>query len=129
MLSLNLKQVKYLQGKFDCSNERHQSLVKDLVKATQTPGDLSCNLMWNTTSLMFNDILRRELGQLLALMTDRECKATVESIIEWYTNEILRWSPEHSTNPLSNLEAEMKHKVLREIRDLFLKLKSIEELS
>lgn len=119
MLTLNAEQLKYLQRKLAGINEEHAVAVEKIAEAAKTPGALSSKLGWITSSLMYNDLLRLMLQEMLDFTTDEKCSANLASMKEWYTREIMRWEPQHSTNPTSNLEEEMRHKAhLRMLEDI-----------
>lgn len=91
-----------------------QSLSKALGKineAIDEPGQIASRLGWDTEKLIYNDLARREFGRLVEMANDRECAATLDSLIKWYTDQLLNWRPRHSNLVSANLEEEMLHRV------------------
>lgn len=123
MPKLTTDQLKYLQRKLDRAEEATRLTFDKLILAAAKPGELSNALRWESEGLMYNDLLRRELEMVRGLLTDETHPATIQNVTEHYTREVLRWKPEHSTNPCANLEAEMKHRVHQEALELFSSLK------
>lgn len=124
MLILNENQTLWLKTKLESAHQQHTVAFDKLILAAAKPGELSNKLGWMATSVMFNDLLRASLDEMMRFTRDPECKATLENMEEWYTKEVLRWYPEHSTNVTLNLEAEMKHRVNQEMMGLIQTLRS-----
>lgn len=124
MIQLNEIQRRYLDSRIDSVNEAHALAVDKLIKSTENPGELSHELSWSTADLMRNDLKRRELMSLRNLMAAEEGKATLQSLEEWYTNELIRWTEQYSTNPCSNLEHQEKRRVYQDTLEVIKTIRS-----
>jgi len=115
MLKLNANQLLWVQEKLSSVTRQRQTVLDKINEAAKTPGSVSRILSWNTTHLMCQDLLLADLTMIIGMTTDEESQATLDSMEEWYTKEIMRWSPQHSTSPCSNIEEECKHEVHQEV--------------
>lgn len=118
MLVLSERQLSWVKMKLDAAEKGYAGALKKLTDAASNPGQTANELGWYGIDLAYQDLLRRELGQMIRFTTDPECKATVENMLEWYTKEVLCFQPERSTNQLSNLISTEKHRAYQEMREM-----------
>ena len=90
----------------DRANDGLRNKLDKLMGAKR--GDVSRRLSWDTADIMGDDQLRAFWGQLIDMNGVKDSKATLESLINHLTGELVRWRPSHSSSPAANLENEVR---------------------
>lgn len=119
MLKLNTRQIEHLQSRLDREIRDLDKFLNQLVEARRLGfGGISYRLGWDTVAAMETDQLCSHYQMLLDMASGkRENSATLESLVAYYDQEFESWSPQHSTNSVSNLEHEGKFKVIKRLRE------------
>jgi hypothetical protein len=119
MLTLNKRQLDHLQHRLDHEVRDLDTFLSKLIeKRRQGFGGVSDRLGWDTASAMLTDQLCAAYQYIIDMATGkRENSATLESLERYYNDAFERWDPQHSTNPVSNLENEQKLAVIKRIRE------------
>ena len=122
MYKLNENQQRTLRRNREMAREALEAGVDKIIAAKKEPGEVAYRLGWDTGEMMYNDLLTREMDAISRALAD---KADLDSLTEWYTREIMRWSPQHSTNPFSNVEEELKRKVQQKALEIVDQMKHL----
>lgn len=113
MITWTDHETRWLSNMRDQANAALGKMVGKLAEGlpNDRQGEIAYRLGWDLSDLAYQDYLRLHLTRLLDGFTREESPATLEMAIEAYTAEVLRWQPQHSTNPTSNTIAELEHRV------------------
>jgi hypothetical protein len=111
MITWSSYEAQWLGNMREGANKALAKMVAKQQEGLEKPGEIAYRLGWDLSDLAYQDHLRLHLTRLLDGFTQEESPATLELAIESYTAEVLRWQPQHSTNPTSNTIAELEHRV------------------
>jgi len=114
MFTLSESQRSWLTLKLNRAEALFADQLQRINGSTDNPGETANRLVWHVTALAEADLLRRNLRQLIYLADAPDSAVTLEILTERYTEEILRSTPERSTNPVSNLVSELKREAHQE---------------
>tara|TARA_R110000744_G_scaffold29871_2_gene70975 strand:+ start:2479 stop:2865 length:387 start_codon:yes stop_codon:yes gene_type:complete len=108
MSNLNDRQLAILTHEIDQSVAQRDASFSKVIEASGFGhnGGLSNSLRWRAGEIMKLDQQAAFLGYAKDGLTRDQEPVTLERLIEATTERLLSWSPEHSTNPIANEEAE-----------------------
>lgn len=128
MLTLNKRQQDYLQRKLDAEVSDLDKFLSKLIEDRRKGfGNVDYSLGWNTAGVMLTDQLCREYQRLLEIAASPDAKATLETLTAHYRRAQTSWSPQHSSNPVSNLQHEQALETIKRVLDTLERLAELGE--
>lgn len=124
MIKLNRMQRDYLTSRRDNEVRDLDDLMARLVQERAKGLGNACSRMaWDGYGLMLSDSLAHAYDDLLRIADDPEAKATLDSLTEWYTREVLTWRPGRSSGALHNIANDVKIETAQKVLEVLGNLK------